>query len=66
MNDLEKLKNSLSKKLFGMNKHKAIYQGVCISCKQPALSNCYSEAGAKEYTISGLCEKCFDGITGGN
>lgn len=32
----------------------------CISCKEPAIANCYSEAGLREFKISGLCEKCFD------
>jgi hypothetical protein len=26
------------------------------------LANCYSEAGRREYHISGLCERCFDAI----
>lgn len=37
--------------------------GVCASCLQPALENCYSEDGRKEYRISGLCEKFFDEAT---
>jgi len=36
--------------------------GMCISCREPALPKCYSEAGRREYGISGLCEKCFDAI----
>lgn len=39
--------------------------GLCISCGQPALKNCYSEAGRREYSISGLCEKCFDAAYSG-
>jgi hypothetical protein len=38
----------------------ALDKGICIDCGQPALPNCYSEAGREEYMISGLCEKCFD------
>lgn len=34
--------------------------GLCIECHQPALPRCYSEAGRREYSISGLCERCFD------
>lgn len=34
--------------------------GLCVECKQPGLAKCYSDAGRKEFTISGLCEKCFD------
>jgi len=35
---------------------------LCISCKEPALKNCYSEAGIREVHISGMCEKCFDAL----
>lgn len=38
--------------------------GLCISCHKPALPRCYSEAGRREYSISGLCEKCFDEACG--
>jgi hypothetical protein len=36
--------------------------GLCIACHEPALPKCYSEAGRREYAISGMCEKCFDGM----
>lgn len=38
--------------------------GLCISCHEPAIPKCYSEAGRREYSISGLCEKCFDEASG--
>ncbi len=38
----------------------AIEEGICIDCKEPAIPKCYSEAGLREYHISGLCETCFD------
>lgn len=35
----------------------------CICCKQPFSSlNVFTVAGAKETTISGMCEICFDGL----
>jgi len=34
--------------------------GICINCFEPALPKCYSDAGRREYEISGFCEKCFD------
>ena len=35
---------------------------TCIECNQPPIvgKNIYSEAGAKEFHISGYCESCFD------
>ena len=65
MSDLQKFKDKLAEGLYGMTAEQAIAKGICIQCKQPALPNCYSEAGVREFRISGLCEECFDKITGG-
>jgi len=62
---LSALKDDMANDLFGMTKAEAVKKGVCIQCKQPAMSYCYSDAGVREYQVSGLCEKCFDQITGG-
>lgn len=35
---------------------------VCYRCHKPAFDRCYSEAGLREVTISGMCEKGFDEI----
>jgi hypothetical protein len=51
----------LAKALYGITKAEAWDKQMCISCKQRA--TWYSPAGEKEYTISGLCEPCFDKIT---
>lgn len=51
--------------IFGIKPSEAKAQGICIQCKEPAIPKCYSEAGRREFQISGLCEKCFDEITGG-
>ena len=65
MNPLEELKNNLSQDLYGITKAEACRTGICIQCKEPAFPKCYSEAGKREYKISGLCEQCFDKICGG-
>ena len=52
----------LAQALYGMTKEEALHKGVCISCK--LLATWYSGAGEAEYRISGLCEPCFDKITG--
>jgi len=56
--------DNLAKKLFGKTKTRAVKSGKCIRCGEPALENCYSEMGRREFNISGLCEKCFDSMFG--
>ena len=63
--NLKAFQDQMAKEVFGQTKEEAKESGLCINCHQPALPNCYSEAGRKEYKISGLCEKCFDKILGG-
>lgn len=53
---------------FGMTRTDARKNGVCISCHEPVFNAdgtlnaelFHSEAGVKEYYISGMCERCFD------
>ena len=52
----------LTKALYGMTKAEALLAGICLHCKQRA--TWYSPAGKAEYSISGVCEPCFDKITG--
>ena len=69
---LNKLKNELSKELYSITKDEAIARGICVDCKLPVFESVkfssevkgrfYSEAGRKEYYISGLCEYCWDAI----
>ena len=63
MSTLQEFKDNLARELYGQTAEDAKHSGLCIQCKEPALPKCYSEAGRKEYQISGLCEKCFDEIT---
>ena len=60
---LDDFKAALAIDTFGMTLEAAQAKGICIDCRQPALPRCYSDAGRREYKISGLCEKCFDTIT---
>jgi hypothetical protein len=39
-----------------------VSDGLCIQCKLPAIPRCHSDAGKREFAISGLCEICFDGM----
>ena len=58
---LQKLKDKLSKE-YNMTVSEAINRGICISCKEDWRNKYYSDAGRREYKISGLCEICFDNM----
>lgn len=60
---MQDLKDSLSKKLYGMTLTEALEKNICVDCKKGITEKSfYSEAGKKEYFTSGLCEFCFDKI----
>ena len=61
--NLAELKQKMAKDLFGITVQEAMSKGICIHCKNPALERCYSAAGRREYSITGMCELCFDEIT---
>lgn len=62
---LKDFQDQVAKSIYGKTKDEAVSSGLCIDCGKPALENCYSEAGRKEFLISGLCEKCFDSLMEG-
>lgn len=53
-------KDALAKAVYGISLSEAIDKEICVDCRKPALPKCYSDAGRKEFYISGLCEECFD------
>lgn len=67
---LEQLKESVSAQAFGTPRSVGLKAGICISCKravkradgawQPDMF--HTEAGKREWSISGLCESCFDSL----
>lgn len=63
MKKLSEFKDTVAYEIYGTTVSQGQGQGICISCKEEALPKCYSNAGRKEYKISGLCEMCFDTIT---
>lgn len=60
---LDLFKDQMAKQCFGKTKSECD-EGICINCGEEALPKCYSAAGLREFKISGLCERCFDAITG--
>lgn len=60
--ELEDLNESMGQQLYKASPAECKAMGICIDCKEPAIPNCYSDAGRKEFYISGLCERCFDSL----
>lgn len=68
--DLDQFIDNVAISNFGITRSQALAQGICISCRRAVKnergefrSSLFStEAGKREYGISGLCEKCFDGL----
>lgn len=59
-NSFDSLLDAVALGAFSMTRAEALEKGICIDCKKPP--TLHSEAGRKEYPISGLCEPCFDAI----
>lgn len=60
IDDMAKTVNPESKGRVG-----SIKSGVCVLCNQPAIEF-KDELSRKEYTISGMCQKCQDDVFGGD
>lgn len=58
--NMDDVKDNLSRAATGMTKAEAHAQGICIECKQPWQPKTHTDAGQREYQISGVCEECFD------
>lgn len=57
MNKVVKILNEVAAKAA-----KAQEEGRCWVCEDPAGPKIHSEAGSREYQISGTCEECFDAM----
>ena len=62
--DMESFLESISQKYFGRSRVESIRDDKCIWCGKKA-DSFRNELSKKEYTISGLCQKCQDSIFGG-
>lgn len=63
MNELDKLKEETAFTLFGRSRTLAIAGKACVKCGEPAVEF-KDELSRKEYSISGLCQRCQDDIFG--
>jgi len=61
--ELNSFLNEFSQNVFGRNRTEAIENDVCVECGESAKE--FKDAlSQKEYSISGLCQKCQDKIWG--
>ena len=57
--------DTLAQRLYGLTRTEAHERKICISCKSPiGPENIFTPAGATEYSISALCETCYDAAEG--
>lgn len=61
--DFTKSLDVLSESLTGVKRTDAIKSDTCVFCKQPA-NKFRDELSRKEFTISGMCQKCQDEVFG--
>lgn len=54
---LQQFKDDMSRAAHGMTVAEAHQAGVCLACRLPP--TIHTQAGRREYQISGLCEPCF-------
>ena len=63
MNDVDKFKEKAALKFFGRSRSLAIGGSQCVSCGKFNLEF-RDELSCKEYSISGLCQRCQDFVFG--
>lgn len=45
---------------WGTSRSRCIKLFFCVKCQHPVEKHIHSEAGWREFHITGLCEDCFD------
>ena len=63
LNELDNTKEEMALRLFGRSRTVAMSNGQCVKCGGFNLEF-NDELSRKEYGISGLCQRCQDGIFG--
>ncbi len=60
---MKKYLEEVSMAAFGRSRIKSIKADICVECGEPA-TEFNDNLSRKEYTISGMCQKCQDDIYG--
>lgn len=58
---MQKFVDGFAKQVFGRTNSESINTNTCVSCGLPA-DKFKDKISQKEYTISGLCQKCQDSV----
>lgn len=61
--ELSALLDSFTRSAFGTTRSESIQSDLCVSCCKAAV-DFRDELSRREYTISGLCQKCQDSFFG--
>ena len=59
--EMNQMLENLSSVIYKRSRLACIKGGVCVCCGKPAVSF-KDKLSEKEFTISGLCQKCQDGV----
>jgi len=62
-NEMVQFIDHMAKANFGRSRTSCVQNDLCVSCDEQAISF-RDELSRKEYTISGLCQTCQDGVFG--
>ena len=57
--------DGMSQAMYGRSRSESIAQKICVICGQNAVVF-NDELSEKEFTISGMCQKCQDSVFGEN
>jgi len=63
--EIQKVVDNTAKKVFGKSLTEAMEEKVCVFCHEPINMNDFKDMlSVKEYSISGICQKCQDKVFG--
>ena len=63
MPEAKRLLENITRGTFGRSRQDSIRKDICVACGGVA-TKFNDEISQKEYTISGLCQECQDGVFG--